>query len=136
MEHYKDEIFLRFIEFFIFLNRTQNSELRIIFDIIYYASLIEHDNDICLCLCILAPTASAMQSLLDGCNEYGTDKVIMVIYLIPIKSICTVFKPNGYKLYLPTVFIVQEALKYVSEYKYLGFSFSDSKCDDCDMHVK
>ena len=25
------------------------------------------------------------------------------------------------------------ALKYVSESKYLGFSFSDSKCDDCDM---
>ena len=31
------------------------------------------------------------------------------------------------------VFIGQEALKFVSESKYLGFSFSDSKCDDCDM---
>ena len=51
----------------------------------------------------------------------------------PIKSICTVFKPKGYKLYLPIVFIGQEALKYVSESKYLGFTFSDSKCDDCDM---
>ena len=36
-------------------------------------------------------------------------------------------------MYLPTVFIGQETLKFVSESKYLGFSFSDSKCDDCDM---
>ena len=54
------------------------------------------------------------------------------IVFIPIKFICTVFKPKGYKLYLPTVFISQETLRYVSESKYLGFSFSDSKCDDCD----
>ena len=71
-----------------------------------------------------------MQSLLDVCYEYSTDHDIV---FNPIKSICTVFKPKGYKLYLPIVFIGQEALKYVSESKYLGFSFSDSKCDDCDM---
>ena len=44
-----------------------------------------------------------------------------------------------YKLYLPTVFIGQEALKYVSESKYLGFSFSDSKYDTsghCSIDVK
>ena len=57
--------------------------------------------------CLLALTASAIQSLLDVCYEYGTDNDII---LKPIKSICTVFKPNGYKLYLPTVFIGQEAL--------------------------
>ena len=46
----------------------------------------------------------------------------------------TVFKPEVYKLYLPTVLIGQESLKYISESKYLGFNvFSDSKCDDCDM---
>ena len=81
-------------------------------------------------ICLLAPTASAMQSLLDVCYEYGTDNDIL---FNPPKSIFTVFKPKGYKLYLPTVSVGQEALKYVSEYKYLGFSFSDSKCDDCDM---
>ena len=81
-------------------------------------------------ICLLAPTTSTIQSLLDECYDYGTDNDIL---FSPIKSICTVFKPNGYKLYLPTVFIGQEALKYVSESKYLGFSFSDSKCDDCDM---
>ena len=71
-----------------------------------------------------------MPSLLSLCYEYGTDTDIL---FNPIKSICTVFKPKGYKLYLPTAFIGQEALKYVSESKYLGISFSDSKCDDCDM---
>ena len=40
---------------------------------------------------------------------------------------------KGYKLYLPTVFIGQEALECVSVSKYLGFIFSDSKCYDCDM---
>ena len=86
-------------------------------------------------ICLLAPTASAMQSLLEViksvvCYEYGTYSDIS---FNPIKSICTVFKPKGYKLYLPTVFIGQKALKYVSESKYLGFSFSNSNCDDCDM---
>ena len=61
-----------------------------------------------------------MQSLLDVCYEYGTDDILFN----PIKSICTVFKPKSYKLYRPTIFIGQEALKYVSESKYLGFSFS------------
>ena len=51
----------------------------------------------------------------------------------PIKSICPVFKQKGYKLYLQTVFIGEEALKFVFESKYLGFSFSDSDCNDCDM---
>ena len=48
-------------------------------------------------------------------------------------SVCTVFKPNTYKLYLPTVPIGPQALKYISKSKYLGFSFTDSKYDNCDM---
>ena len=81
-------------------------------------------------ICLLAPTANAMQSLLDVCYEYGTENDILFNH---IKFICTGFKLKSYKLYLPTAFIGQEALKYVSESKYLEFSFSDSKCDDCDM---
>ena len=71
-----------------------------------------------------------MQSLLDVCQEYGTDHDIL---FNPIKFICTFFKLKAYELCLPTIFIGQEALKNVSESKYLDFSFSDSKCDDCDM---
>ena len=69
-------------------------------------------------------------SLLDVSYEYGTDNDIL---FNPIKYICTVFKPKGYTLYLPTVFIGQEALKYIAESKYLGFSFIASTCDHCDM---
>ena len=81
-------------------------------------------------ICLLAPTASAMQTLLDVCYEYGIDNDIV---FNPIKSVCTVFKPKAYKLYLPTVFIGSDALKFITESKYLGFTFSDSKSDDCDM---
>ena len=79
-------------------------------------------NDICL----LAPTASAMQSLLDVCYEYDTENDIL---FNPITSVCTVFKSKAYKLYIPTVFSGHKALQYISESKYLEFSFSDSKCD-------
>ena len=71
-----------------------------------------------------------MPSLLDVYYEYGTDNDIL---FNAIKSVCTVSKPNTYKLYIPTVFISQEVLKFISEDKYLEFSFSDLKCDDCDM---
>ena len=51
-------------------------------------------------ICLLAPTASAMQTLLDICYEHGIDNDILFNL---IKSVCTVFKPKAYKLYLPTV---------------------------------
>ena len=81
-------------------------------------------------ICLLAPTASVMQILLAVCYEYGIDNDIL---FNPIKSVCTVFKPKAYKLYLLTVFIGSDALKFTKESKYLGFTFSDSKSDDCDM---
>ena len=81
-------------------------------------------------ICLLAPSASAMQSLLDVCYDYGSDNDIL---FNPIKSVYTIFKPKAYKLYLPPVFIGSDALKYVAESKYLGFSFCDSKQDDNDI---
>ena len=81
-------------------------------------------------LCLLAPTASAMQTLLDVCYEYRIDNDIL---FNSIKSVCTVFRSKAYKLYLSTVFIGSDALKFLNESKYLDFTFSDSKSDDCDM---
>ena len=81
-------------------------------------------------ICLFAPSASAMQSLLDVCYEYGTDNDIL---FNPIKSVCAVFKPKAYKRFTPTVFIGDDALKFTKEAKYLGFTFNDSKCDDSDM---
>ena len=71
-----------------------------------------------------------MQSLLDVCYDYGSEYDIL---FNPIKSVCTIFKPKTYNLYLPPVFIGSDALKYVVESKYLGFSFCDSKQDDNDI---
>ena len=81
--------------------------------------------DVCRC----SPSVSAMQSLLDVCYDYGSDNDIL---FNPIKSVYTIFKLKAYKLYLPPVFIGSDALKYVAESKYLGFSFCDSKQDDND----
>ena len=71
-------------------------------------------------LCLLAPTAGAMNALLDVCYEYGIDNDILFSL---ITSVCTVFKPKAYKLYLPTVFIGSDALKLIKESIYLGFCF-------------
>ena len=54
-------------------------------------------------ICLLAQIASAMQSLLDVCYEYGTDNDIL---FNSMESLCTVFKPKAYILYLPTVLLV------------------------------
>ena len=80
-------------------------------------------------ICLLA-SASAMQYLLDICYDYAIEHNIISI---PTKSVCILFKPNSYLLYLPTVFIGFGALKYVSDSKYLGLSFCDSKSNDIDM---
>ena len=81
-------------------------------------------------ICLLAPSASAMQSLLDVCYDYGSDNDVL---FNPIKSVCTFIKPKAYKLYLPPVFTGSDTLKYVAESKYLGFSFYDSKQGDHDI---
>ena len=70
-------------------------------------------------ICLLSPTDSAMQYLLDVCYDYGIEHILFY----SIKSVCTIFKPNSCKLYLPTVFIGSDALKYVSHTKYLDFSY-------------
>ena len=66
-------------------------------------------------ICLFAPTASAMQYLLDVCYDYGIEHDILFYF---IKSVGTIFKSNSHKLYLPTVFIGSDALKYVSHTKY------------------
>ena len=80
----------------------------------------------------LAPSATAMQSLLDAFYDYGSDNDIL---FNPIKSVCrlTIFKPKTCKPYFPVVFNGSDALKYVTESKYLSFSFCDFKQDDNDI---
>ena len=81
-------------------------------------------------ICVMAPSAIALQKLLDVCYEYGITNDL--IYN-PLNSVCMVFKPRRFKLYCPTVAIGDECLKYVDSFKYLGFVFSENKKDDADM---
>ena len=61
-------------------------------------------------ICILAPTAIAMQQLLDICNDYG---VANDITFNPLKSVCLVFRPAKYKLFCPRVHIGNAQLGYI-----------------------
>ena len=50
--------------------------------------------------CLMAPTATAMQNLLDVCHNYGAASDIL---FNPLKSVCIVYKPKYYKLFCPSV---------------------------------
>ena len=62
-------------------------------------------------ICILAPTAIALQQLLDICNDYS---VANDITFNPMKSVCLVFRPEKYK-------------QSIYDAKYLGFMFCKIK---------
>ena len=81
-------------------------------------------------VCVMAPTAIALQKLLDVCFEYSIANDLL---FNPVKSVCIVFKPCRFKLYCPTVSIGTERLTYVNTVKYLGFVFCENKKDDEDM---
>ena len=81
-------------------------------------------------ICILGPTAIAMQQLLDICHDY---RVANDVTFNPLKSVCLVFSPAKYKLFCPRVYIGSAQLEYVYDARYLGFMFCENKKDDCDM---
>ena len=45
-------------------------------------------------ICVMAPTAIALQKLLDVCYEYG---ITNDLTYNPLKSVCMVFKPRRFK---------------------------------------
>ena len=83
-------------------------------------------------ICVMAPTAIALQKLFDVCYEYGITNDL--IYN-PLKSVCMVFKSRRFNLlvHCTTVAIGNEYLKYVDTFKYLGFVFRENKKVDADM---
>ena len=81
-------------------------------------------------ICLMAPTGIAMQKLLDVCHNYGAANDIL---FIPLKSVCVVYTPKYYKLFCPSVNIGSEALRFVNETKYLGFTFCSLNKDDKDI---
>ena len=78
----------------------------------------------------MAPTATAMQCMLNIWHDYGLDNDVL---FNPLKSVCMLFKPKGYKLYRPNIMIGIEVLKYVDNTKYLGITFCETLKDDKDI---
>ena len=74
-------------------------------------------------ICLMTPTATAMQCMLDICYNYGLDNDDL---FNPLKSVCMIFKPKGYKLYRPNIMIGTEVLKYVDNTKCLGITFCET----------
>ena len=81
-------------------------------------------------ICVMVPTAIALQNLLGVCFEYS---IASYLLFNPVKSVCIVLKPCRFKLYCPTVTIGTEPLTYVITVNYLGFAFCENKKDDEDM---
>ena len=73
-----------------------------------YINHIMYADDICL----MAPTGTAMQNLLDVCHNYGTANYIL---LNPLKSVCIVYIPKCYKLSCPSINIGSEPLRFANE---------------------
>ena len=80
----------------------------------------------------MAPTATAVQCMLDICYNYGLDNDVL---FNPLKSVCMLFKPKGYKLYSPNIMIGTEVLKYIDNIKYLGITLCETFNDDEDMRL-
>ena len=68
--------------------------------------------------------------MLDICSHYGLDNDVL---FNPLKSVCMLFKPKGYKLYRLNIMIGTEVFKYVDNTKYLGITFCETVKDDKDM---
>ena len=83
-------------------------------------------------ICLMTPTATAMQCMLDICYNYGLDNDVLCN---PLKSVYMLFIPTGYTcmLYRPNIMIGIEVLKYVDHTKYLGITFCETIKDDKDM---
>ena len=82
-------------------------------------------------ICLLAPNAVGLQSMLKVCFDFGTKNDIK---FYPTKSVCIVYNPKkNKKLYCPNVRLDSKILEYISCTKYLGFTFNMNSQDDNDM---
>lgn len=81
-------------------------------------------------LCLIAPSAIALQKLINICSKYGIQHDIVYN---PLKSVCMVFKPKGYKLQCPLVCLDNDNIEYVTSVKYLGVIISASLNDNDEI---
>ena len=76
--------------------------------------------------CLMAPTGTAMQNLLDVCHKFGTANDILFNHF---KSICIVYKLKCNQLFCPSVNIGSGPLRFVNETKYLRVTFCNLNKD-------
>ena len=81
-------------------------------------------------ICLITPSPSGLQRLLDICAMYGTEHNIL---FNPTKSVTMVFKSKKNKRTCPPVRLGCADLMYVSSAKYLGYLFTECFSDDDDM---
>ena len=79
-------------------------------------------------ICLMVPTGTVMQNLLDVCHNYGA---VNDILFNPLKSVCIVYTPNITNYFVLN--ICSEPLRFVNETKYLGFTFCSLNKDDKDI---
>lgn len=86
--------------------------------------------------CILSPSPSAQQKLLDICSEYAKENCL-IFNESKTKSMC--FLPSKLtQLFIPCLYLNGKSLVFVKEIKYLGLNLSSDFKDDCDIlrHIK
>jgi exonuclease III len=80
---------------------------------------------------LLAPTAGALQILINICEGFARDHDMKYNFK---KSLCTAFLPKELaKLHIPTLYLGNDKLKFVSEHKYLGVILNAGSVDDADI---
>ena len=81
-------------------------------------------------ICVIAPNPSGLQGLLNICAKFGLENDVEYN---PIKSLCMVFKPRGFNLKCPDIYMNVNKLAYVKEAKYLGVIICNDLKDDGDI---
>lgn len=82
-------------------------------------------------MCLVAPSARALQTLLNICVKYASCHDI--VYNTK-KSVCMFFKSNKLTLpSVPNIYMGSSVLQYVNSYKYLGVIISEDLCDNNDI---
>jgi hypothetical protein len=81
-------------------------------------------------MCLLAPSATGLQKLLDVCQQYG---VVHDIVYHPVKSMCMTILPKRYKLSIPSLSLNNADLMYTDSIKYIGVVLNSNFNDDGDI---
>ena len=83
-------------------------------------------------LVLLFPTPFGLQKLLDICEAYAREHDIL---FNSKKTVCMAMMPKKfYGMHVPTLSLCGQPLRFVSEYKYLGYLISnDKRADDLEI---